>query len=239
MNDQVIQIITTAVLAGLLILVGKIYQGVQDWFVSTVLKRQTSRQQAFAQNARALTKLLDLHYKSHDLYESYKSDVKVLVSRSVDNIINDQRDLARKAMEKHLCKDGKCVDDLSLRKTLHDFKSAGESLKVLLTKTYMDSVDTNGFANKSVTEWQNLLNELFNSIDLISHGHYDDWYINDDVPLSLIFKDLANNKSVFYDHNTSLMNRIREKSEVLYQDLENNKKEREDLFNDLSTFGKK
>jgi hypothetical protein len=205
-TQQFTSLIVTGTGAAAVLVAGVFYQKLQDWFTAKVLKKPTKAQESASNAARAIGTLIDLHYEEHDLKDSYKKNVRLQVNMVVESVINEQREAAREV---------ECCTEVDLRSAIHDYKCAGESLKVELVKLYMDKVDANGFLTKSPVEWQSYVTSLFEAMVGRSNNHYDNWYTRQDLGLDLIREQLKQRKPKFYEMNNTLMNNIREKAAEL------------------------
>lgn len=224
MSSTEMQVLITGVAALMLVIAGKLYQTIQDWFIKTILKQPTRYEQASLNNSRLLGKLVDLHFAADLITNKCREDIKVFVARTVDEFVNLQRDIARSL--------GKPT--VANKIAVHDFKCAGESLKVELMRVYLRSVDINGYTSKSASEWGMLVSNLFDTLVSVSNAHYDDWYINPSIPVHDIISALKLRRSDFMELNSTLLNKIRQRDSEAEALLEENMKERSELFEAIS-----
>ena len=225
-DAQLVSLISTGVVTGLLLFSGKIYQLVSDWWLKTILKKPTRKDREMDDLGQRLHKVISLTLEEIDLKRKYFSEIKQLVRRTVESIINEQRETFRLL-------EG-TIPSVEFKESLHDYKCAGESLKSELIKLYMDAVEINGFLEKSVIEWSAYIDDLYESMVSKSNAWYDDWYIGTKIRLLDVRALLKNNKSDFMGLHSSLLNQIRQRVHLLEDAVSNVKAELEKTFSGLS-----
>ena len=203
-NTSLTNVITPVLGAIILFVITKFYEKAANIFVEKVLHRPSKRQITYNYLNEKIALLTNNVQDDFNNQSKYKDDVRFIVTRGVDNIVSNHRDIVRDTIVKAFPKDYKA--------SFHLFASAGESLKSEIMKIYLRSAELNGFDHKSPIEWSNLLETISDSVMHKSIKHYDMWFVSDEIPSNIISDALWKNKHMVSEISNDLMNEIREKN---------------------------
>jgi hypothetical protein len=203
-STSLTNVITPVLGVIILFVITKFYEKAANIFVEKVLRRPSQRQITYNYLNEKIALLTNNIQDDFNNQLKYKDDVRFIVTRGVDNIVSNHRDIVRDIIVQSSPKDYKA--------SFHLFASAGESLKSEIMEIYLRSAELNGFDRKSLIEWSNLLETISDSVLHKSVEHYDIWFVSDEIPSNIISDVLWRNKHVFAEISNDLMNAIREKS---------------------------
>ena len=143
-----------------------------------------------------------------NVLDDYKSDVKTIVLRTINEIVAIINSIAKK----HIYQKCSCSNIEDASHIYNEFKSASEILRVTIMRIYMASIDANGFCTKTEIEWKCLIVEIFMAINTSISINYDMWYNETSVPYNDIYKEFLIAQTELYEIHSALMNRIKNMS---------------------------
>ena len=215
------QIIITVIASFALIMVGKVYEVVQEWFIKTVLKKQTSEQANVLSKAHLVHKILDLQTKKNDNYTSYHRASEIIVSRVVDVTINSYMDIYRSEVLKI---EGN-LSIQSINEAIHQFNLINQVATYVQIETYMTSIETWMYSEKSSAEWYTLLNMIFNFLVSKTYNIYNNRYTGEASIIKNVINIADSKREYFYSLFSEAMTLIKEKAEEYYESIDTIDKE--------------
>lgn len=209
MNPQTIQLIQTVLIAIGLFVIGLIIKRLKEWLYKILFGQLTPSQKAEANNLQLMNQLLELKSKKKIVGDLFKNKAKLVVNRTVDNILGKYLDLVRNEVEKGnpLCP----VD--CVHHAVSIFELINASARFQQIELYMTSIETDDYSDKSPTEWHVFKSNFFDIITEKLTSYYKSKYQGKAVSVKALISRSEDHKNEIYSVYSEAMEQLRILSE--------------------------